>query len=89
MQYIEQEESYTSKASAFDGDEIPVWNGTLKEGQIRGNWVTRGLHRTRDDRTLNGDVNGAANIQRKSNHRLHGERVPRGLLDNPMRVKLP
>ncbi len=88
LRYIEQEESYTSKASFLDNDDIPIWNGTHQEVTFSGKRMKRGLYRTKDDRTLNADVNGAANILRKSNHRLNFERVARGLLANPLRVKL-
>lgn len=76
--YVEQEESYTSKASALDGDKMPVWNGTHQEAAFSGKRVTRGLYQTHDGLALNADVNGAANILRKSNHRLDVERVARG-----------
>lgn len=88
LQYIEQEESYTSKASSLEGDNIPIWNGTHQEVTFSGKRIERGLYRAKDGRTLNADVNGAANILRKSNHRLDFERVARGLLANPLRVKL-
>ncbi|MCL4495089.1 MAG: transposase [Firmicutes bacterium] len=89
MQYGEQEESYTSKASFLDGDPIPIWNGNHPDVKFSGKRIKRGLYRTKDGRTLNADVNGAANILCKSNHRLiSDERVARGLLANPLRVKL-
>ncbi len=88
LRYVEQEESYTSKASVLDGDAMPIWNGTHQEVTFRGQRIQRGLYRSSDGHTLNADVNGAANILRKSNHRLDIERVARGLLANPMRVKL-
>ncbi|MCL4318989.1 MAG: transposase [Firmicutes bacterium] len=89
MRYLEQEESYTSKASFLDDDEIPVWNNTHQDVTFSGKRVKRGLYRARNGRMLNADVNGAANILRKSNHRFSdGERVARGLLANPLRVKL-
>ena len=50
--------------------------------------VKRGLYRTSDRKTMNADIHGAANIIRKSNHRLNFERVARGLWANPLRVKL-
>ena len=88
IRYVEQEESYTSKASVLDNDSIPLWNGTHQEVSLSGKRVKRGLYRASDHRVLNADVNGAANILRKSNHRLDFERVARGLLANPLRVKL-
>lgn len=88
IRYVEQEASYTSKASFLDHDRIPRWNGTHPEVSFSGTRVKRGLYRVSHNRVLNADVNGAANILRKSNHRLDVERVARGLLANPLRVKL-
>ena len=89
LQYVEQEESYTSQVSFLGDDAIPVWNRIHQEVAFNGKRVKRGLYRTKDGLALNADVNGAANILRKSNHRLtSGERVARGLLANPLRVKL-
>lgn len=88
LRYIEQEESYTSQASFLDGDAMPVWNGAPQDATFSGKRLKRGLYRTAQGVRLNADVNGAANILRKSNHRLDFERVARGLLANPLRVKL-
>jgi hypothetical protein len=47
--YTEQEESYTSKASAVDGDEIPVYNAdNPKTYHFSGRRIKRGLYRTKD-----------------------------------------
>ena len=86
--YREQEESYTSKASFLDADAMPVWNGMHQALAFSGQRLKRGLYRSANGSTINADVNGAANILRKSNHRLEYERVARGLLANPLRVKL-
>ena len=59
-----------------------------KKSLYSGKRVKRGLYRASDNRVLNADVNGAANMLRKSNHRLDFERVARGLFANPLRVKL-
>ncbi len=74
IRYVEQEESYTSKASFLDNDSIPLWNGTHQDVSFSGKRVKRGLYRVSDHRVLNADVNGAANILRKSNHRPDFER---------------
>lgn len=67
IQLIEQEESYTSQASAADGDDIPVY-GTDTAGtfSFSGKRIRRGLYRTGNGRTVNADLNGAANILRKA-----------------------
>ena len=88
IRYREQEESYTSKASFLDADAMPVWNGSHPARAFSGQRLKRGLYRSANGSTINADVNGAANILRKSHHRLEDERVARGLLANPLRVKL-
>lgn len=69
IRYVEQEESCTSKASFLDSNEIPVWNGTPHVIAFSGQRIQRGLYRIADGRPVNAEVNGAANILRKSNHR--------------------
>ncbi|WP_067928396.1 RNA-guided endonuclease InsQ/TnpB family protein [Alicyclobacillus shizuokensis] len=89
IQYVEQEESYTSKASFLDQDDLPIYNAdNPQQYTFSGKRVKRGLYRASDGQLVNADINGAANILRKSNHRLNFERVARGLLANPLRVKL-
>ena len=62
---LETEESYTSKASALDGDEIPSFSDNQKH-RFSGKRVKRGLYKTAQGRLLNADVNGALNIIRKA-----------------------
>jgi putative transposase len=65
--YVEQEESYTSKASFLDGDKLPVYNADKpREYQFSGRRVKRGLYQTKHGFLVNADCNGAANILRKS-----------------------
>ncbi|BAZ21641.1 transposase, IS607 family protein [Kalymmatonema gypsitolerans NIES-4073] len=86
--YTEQEESYTSKASAVDGDEIPVYNAdNPNTHQFSGKRVKRGLYRTKDGHLVNADLNGSLNIGRKSKHEGFG-RVSRGSLTAPRRINL-
>ena len=64
--YQEQEESYTSKASALDGDEMPIYNADKPVSyQFSGKRVKRGLYRSKEGHLINSDTNGAANIGRK------------------------
>ena len=65
--YVETEESYTSKASAVDNDDVPVYEES-KRGSYRfsGKRVRRGLYRAASGVLLNADVNGALNIWRKA-----------------------
>ncbi|KZL51005.1 transposase [Nodularia spumigena CENA596] len=88
IKYVEQEESYTSKASFLDNDTIPVFNAdNPKKYEFSGRRVKRGLYRTQHGILVNSDCNGAANILRKSKHNaLSG--VSRGCLAQPLRVKI-
>ena len=87
--YVEQEESYTSKASFWDKDNIPVYNNdNPKEDEFSGNRVHRGLYETANGKTFNADINGALNIMRKSSvvdmNILYG----RGEVDTPIRIRI-
>jgi len=88
---VEQDESYTSKASFLDRDSLPVKVGEKPDNwQPSGQRIQRGLYRSAQGLILNADVNGAANIIRKSKVAIDSmiERVGRGLLTNPLRTKL-
>lgn len=61
---VAQEESYTSKASFLDNDDIPVY-GEVGNPKFSGCRIMRGLYRTSDGRLINADVNGSYNILRK------------------------
>lgn len=61
---VTQEESYTSKASFLDNDNIPVYSET-RNPKFSGRRITRGLYRTSTGRLINADVNGSYNILRK------------------------
>ena len=87
--FVKQEESYTSKASFWDKDDIPVYNAdNPKEYPFSGKRVHRGLYKTASGKTLNADVNGALNIMRKSSvvdmNILYG----RGEVDTPVRIRI-
>lgn len=59
IKVILTEESYTSKASFIDNDEMT--KGTIFSGKR----IKRGLYQTNDKQLINADVNGASNIIRK------------------------
>ena len=59
---IEQEESYTSKASFVDQDEIPVYEKVQTKPQFSGERISRGLYKAKNEKVLNADVNGSYNI---------------------------
>lgn len=62
---ILQEESYTSKASFLDMDQIPDYGNEKGEPVFSGKRVKRGLYCSKDGRLINADINGALNIIRK------------------------
>ena len=63
---IKQEESYTSKASFFDRDDIPVYNDDHTKNYVfSGTRVKRGLYQTSNGMCINADINGALNILKK------------------------
>ena len=63
---VMQEESYTSKASFWDKDVIPVYKSyDTEEHHFSGKRIHRGQYRTANGQVLNADVNGALNIMRK------------------------
>ena len=84
-----QEESYTSKASFFDGDEIPIYDKeNLQEYIFSGKRIKRGLYQTSKGYQLNADCNGALNILRKSKVVDLSVLYNRGELDTPKRIRL-
>lgn len=59
IKVIQREESYTSKCSFMDNEEI------CKHEKYKGNRIKRGLYKTQTGRLINADLNGALNILRK------------------------
>ncbi|MBQ6367979.1 MAG: transposase [Erysipelotrichaceae bacterium] len=89
IQYIEQEESYTSKSSFLDGDILPEYKPEQPyTGTFSGRRIHRGLYKTKDGTVVNADMNGAANILRKSKQNFDFEGLCRGLLASPQRIRL-
>lgn len=62
IEVIEQEESFTSKASFVDNDNIPVYGKIKYEPQFSGKRIHRGLYETKGGFRLNADINGSYNI---------------------------
>ena len=82
---ITREESYTSKASFLDYDEIPNYNDETKP-KFSGKRIKRGLYRS-TTRKINADVNGAYNIMAKENpNYIISNREQLGF--NPILIKL-
>lgn len=67
IQVTVREESYTSRASAMDFDEIPDFDpkGRNPTTSFSGRRLKRGLYQSSKRHLINADINGAANIGRK------------------------
>jgi putative transposase len=63
VQVVVNEEAYTSKASALDGDPLPKYGSEVPK--FSGKRVKRGLYKTATGRLINADVNGSMNNARK------------------------
>ncbi|PHI10398.1 transposase [Fusobacterium polymorphum] len=84
-----QEESYTSKASFFDGDEIPIYDKENPQEYIfSGKRIKRGLYQTSVGKLINADCNGALNILRKSKVVDLSILYNRGELNTPKRIRV-
>ena len=84
-----QEESYTSKASFWDRDELPVnKDDPDREYEFSGKRIHRGQYRTAGGKLLNADVNGALNILRKSSVVDLTVLYSRGEVDTPVRIRV-
>jgi putative transposase len=68
IKVVETEESYTSKSSFLDSDEIPIYGEEKEKEKISfsGKRISRGLYKTREGKIINSDVNGSYNILRKA-----------------------
>ena len=68
---IEQEESYTSKASFLDNDSIPTFNEDKNQKHtFSGKRITRNLYQTKNNQIIDADLNGALNIMKKANIKM-------------------
>ena len=64
IEVVFTEESYTSKASFFDKDELPVY-GENDNHKFSGRRISRGLYKDSKGNLWNADLNGGGNIMRK------------------------
>ena len=70
IECIEQEESYTSKASFLDNDFIPVYGEENRDYEFSG-WRNGRIYKIKGkNRRIHADLNGAFNIMRKAGHEL-------------------
>ena len=85
------EESYTSKASFYDRDELPSYGED--KPQFSGKRVKRGLYVTSDGFAVNADINGSMNIGRKVIPEFLGigdrSLAARPVIINPLQDSLP
>ena len=89
LTFVRQEESYTSKASFWDRDDIPVYQpGKEETHEFSGKRIHRGMYRTKEGKLLNADVNGALNILRKSNVVDLTVLYGKGAVNTPVRLSV-
>ena len=70
IECIEQEESYTSRASFLDNDFIPVYGIEDREYEFSG-WRNGRIYKIKKkNQRIHADLNGAFNIMRKAGHEL-------------------
>ncbi len=87
--FVKQEESYTSKASFWDNDVIPVYHADNPQSySFSGKRVKRGLYRIANGKLLNADVNGALNILRKSSVVSLDTLYSSGEVNTPVRIRV-
>ena len=81
FQYIE--ESYTSKCSFLDNEEM------IKKDNYLGKRIKRGLFKSQFGKLLNADINGAANILRKNViGDIRNNQPILGLMFNPIKINI-
>ena len=88
IDFVEQEESYTSKASALDLDVIPVFGEKPEGWKPSGRRVKRGLYKSADGTRINADCNGAWNIGRKAQVTGMQCKPASGQLTSPRRLRI-
>lgn len=89
IEVIFTEESYTSKASFFDKDELPSYSEDSDKPNFSGRRIKRGLYVDSKGNIWNADLNGAANIMRKCSDKAYkGIRKTQELMKQPILVTL-
>ena len=88
IEVIFTEESYTSKASFFDKDELPIY-AKSDNHRFSGNRIKRGLYKDGKGNIWNADLNGAANIMRKCSDKAYRRiRKTKELMKRPILITL-
>ena len=90
INFVETEESYTSKSSFLDNDTLPTFGAKPEGWQPSGKRVKRGLYKTASGFLVNADCQGSANIIRKVavTLGLNLSEISRGVLSTPSKVRL-
>ncbi len=90
IEFIETEESYTSKTSFLDNDILPKYGEKPDGWKSSGIRTNRGLFKSGTGIKINADCNGAANIIRKvaMTTKFDLVRISRGVLSTPKKVRL-
>ena len=88
IEVIFTEESYTSKASFFDKDELPVY-GQNDNYKFSGRRIYRGLYKDSKGNLWNADLNGGGNIMRKVSDKTYKNiRKTKELIKRPILITL-
>ena len=88
IEVIVTEESYTSKASFFDKDKLPIY-GESDNLKFSGERIKRGLYRDSKENLWNADLNGAGNIMRKCSDKAYKHiRKTKELMRRPILITL-
>lgn len=90
LKFVETEESYSSKSSFLDNDFLPTFGEKPEGWKASGKRIFRGLYKTKTNKLINCDLNGAANILRKVETQLglNLVKVCRAFLTVPPRFKI-
>lgn len=90
IEVITTEESYTSKASFFDKDELPSYNSENHSNySFSGRRVKRGLYKDSKGNMWNADLNGAGNIMRKCTNKAYKNiRKTKELMKTPILITI-
>ena len=74
IEYKEQEESYTSKASYLDNDDIPIYKEETEEIKFSGKRIKRGIYKSKQGKIINADLKWSIEyieeVRRETNRRI-------------------
>ena len=89
INFIIQEESYTSKMSFLDNDYIPIYGVDDNKLNSSGKRIKRGLFKSKENHYINADINGSLNIMKKYLNVVSDSIISegnRGLIVSPIRI---